>query len=264
MGLCPPEPWGLDDGGSFVPGAHQRWLWEAWKKVWDEAQQIRERESAVLHWFNLGDGIDGHHHDSPQVVTSREMGQSKIFERCAEVPLSLRPDHIVAIRGTEAHAGRSGQYDDAVFDKIADLGHPVTRDPATGAATWWHYRREIGGLLIDATHHGKMSKMPQGRGPYMRAYAERIWNEHARNGERPPDICLRGHNHKKGDSGPPLDIPTRALALPCFQLATTFGHKVAPDSTADIGGVIITIRNREAEVRFVTSKVDRNPTLEPL
>jgi hypothetical protein len=62
-------------------------------------------------------------------------------------------------------------------------------------------------------------------------------------GLKPPQLVLRGHAHRIDDSGHKLPN-TRALVLPCWQLRTAFGYKVAANNTrADIGGAIFTIEN---------------------
>jgi hypothetical protein len=63
--------------------------------------------------------------------------------------------------------------------------------------------------------------------------------EHALRGQRHPDVAVRSHRHVYGDS---FDAyPTRVVQTPAFQLKTAFGHKVAANSIADIGGVIFVV-----------------------
>jgi hypothetical protein len=59
-----------------------------------------------------------------------------------------------------------------------------------------------------------------------------------RKGKPVPRYVLRGHNHLIDDSGDKVE-GTRAIAMPSWQLKTAFGHRVAPGSRSDIGGLIM-------------------------
>lgn len=260
VGLCPPDPIALDDGGSYVPSAAQRWLWDAWGRFWSEVAKVREAESAELTWLQNGDAVEGDHHHSPQMPSTLSITHGGIFRECAAVPLALKPDRIIGVRGTEAHVGRSGQTEEGIFKGLRGEGYPVEMDGHRH--TWWIFTATFGGVLVNATHHGRMGRRAHTRSSYIRLYAEDVWSEHARWGDRAPDLAIRSHYHKYGDSGRAHDIPTRVVATPCFQLATAFGIKIAADSLPDIGGVIVLIRNGEVDVRPVLSKPSREPARE--
>ena len=61
--------------------------------------------------------------------------------------------------------------------------------------------------------------------------------EHALRRERHPDLAIRSHRHQYGDSF--AAFPTRVIQTPAFQLKTAFGHKVAANNIADIGGILL-------------------------
>lgn len=264
VALCPPVPIPLDDGGEFLPSKAQQWLYGGWEDVWRRAAEIRERESAVLHWLNNGDAVDGAHHNSPQMPSTLSITHADIFYQAAKIPIDLCPDYIIGVRGTEAHGGLSNQTEEGIFRGYRKDGKPVVGDPERGSDTWWHFRREIGGLLIDATHHGRMGQRTHTKEGYLRHYAFDIWANHVKFGDRPPDICIRSHFHQKGDSGRPAGNGTRVIALGAFQLMTGYGYKKHADNLADVGGSIIVIRNRDYEVHHVYRKPDRTPNLEPI
>ena len=61
-------------------------------------------------------------------------------------------------------------------------------------------------------------------------------------GDVPPDLAVRSHFHQFADSGQIHKIKTRAVALPAWQLATEYVHRVA-ESLADIGLVCAVIED---------------------
>lgn len=257
--LCHPDPIPLDDGGQYVPSKGQRWLYGIWERFWNTVEEVRDREGAKLIWLQNGDTVEGVHHRSAQVPSNLTVTHGDIFKRCAQLPLSLGPDHIIAVRGTEAHNGISNQVEEGLFRGIREE-HPVVSEPSTGNATWWQFRGEFDGVLIDATHHGKMSQMPHLREGFLRHYASRIWQEHALDGHRAPDLAIRSHYHQFGDTGPIVRVPVRVIATPAFQLPTAYVYRKFADSASDAGGVMVLIKDGEvAMVKRITQRPDRDP-----
>ena len=124
----------------------------------------------------------------------------------------------------------------------------MVEDPDTGQVTSYWRRYEIGGLLIDQRHHGRMGQRAHTRGPYMRWYAQDIELEHRLDGERPPDIAVRAHNHIYGDSGRVHRWKTRVIAQGCWILSTEYSHRRSYESLPSIGMVAIVIRDGRDEV----------------
>lgn len=262
VGLCPPDPIPLDDGGAYQPSKVQGWLWDAWVGFWREVERTREAESAELTWINNGDAVEGIHHGTPQVPSNLSLTHAAIFHECASVPLALKPERILAIRGTEAHVGPSGQTEEGIWKGVRAEGYNVLPDPERNTATWWQFRGKIGGVYFDVTHHGRMGQRAHTRDGYLRHYAHDIWTDHLMDGHQPPDVAIRSHYHMFGDSGPPMRRGTRVVALPCFQLATSYIYRRHADSLPDIGGVILVVRNGEVDVRKVLKRPTRAPVME--
>jgi hypothetical protein len=78
---------------------------------------------------------------------------------------------------------------------------------------------------------------------YLRLYAHDIWAAHARANEPPPNLCIRGHFHQYGDSGRIHDLPTRVVAMPCWQMLTAYGHRIAIEDLGHIGIVVFIVRD---------------------
>jgi len=117
----------------------------------------------------------------------------------------------------------------------------------TGTASHWNVTLDVQGVRINLARHGKVGTRPWTKmtAPYTTAFE--IWTEHHLRDEPHPDIAIRSHHHRYADTY--HAYPTRLIQTGAWQLATAYVHKVAPNSLADIGGCIITIRDGEPSVQ---------------
>lgn len=253
--LCP-DVVPLDDGNEYHASPAQRWLMQCWREYWQTIAAKRKELGAELYIVFNGDLVEGDHHHTSKIISRNLVAQRTALAEVMKVPLALKPDHIVIVRGTEAHVGESGSSEEAAADGYKRDKRPVVCDPDTGAASWWHWRPELQGVRLDFTHHGKMGRLPRTRGSNLVLYAWNILDEHADDGHPFPHLAFRGHNHKRGDTG--NSCPVRVVATGAWQLGTS-GHvkKVAADSLSDIGGAYVVIDNGEYDVKEVRFKADR-------
>lgn len=250
----------LDDGGEYHASKAQRWLMQCWREYWQQIAAKRDALDAELYIVFNGDAVEGDHHKTTQIMSANPNAQAACWTDVIALPLSLKPDHIVVVRGTGAHVGVSASAEERIADGLRRDKRPIISDPDTGSASWWHWRPEIHGVRLDFTHHGRMGRLPRTRGSQLVLYAWDILDEHAQSGHLPPHLCFRAHNHKRGDSGGAS--PVRVIATGAWQLGTEHVKKVAADSLADIGGAYVLIENGEYDVRQITYKAER-PTWHP-
>jgi hypothetical protein len=85
-------------------------------------------------------------------------------------------------------------------------------------ASWWHLRMEVNGVLIDVAHHGRTGQREHTRASQAVLHAHDILLSHVKNGDRPPDLCIRGHYHKFNDSHDAC--PVRVITTGAWQLQT--------------------------------------------
>lgn len=245
----------LDDGGEYHASKAQRWLMQCWKDYWRQIAEKRDELGAELYAVFNGDAVEGDHHRTTQIMSANPNAQAAAWNAAMSVPLALKPDHIVVIRGTAAHVGNSASAEERIADGMRRDKRPVVTEPDSGAASWWHWRPEIQGVRLDFTHHGKMGRLARTRGSSMVLYAWDITDEHVKDGHPVPHLAFRGHNHKRGDSG--TAAPVRVVATGAWQLGTEHVKKVAADSLADIGGASVVIDRGEYDVRQITYQPDR-------
>lgn len=252
--LCP-DVVPLDDGGAYHASKPQRWLMQNWRDYWAQVDDKRTELGAELYVVSNGDLVEGDHHNTSKIISRNLAAQKIAVAKILEIPLALKPDRIVIVRGTEAHVGESGSSEESIADGLRRDKRPIVGDPDTGNASWWHWRPELQGVRLSVTHHGKLGQLPRTRGSGIVLYAWNILDEHAADGHPHPHLCLRGHNHKRGDSG--TACPVRVVATGAWQFGTGHVHKVQPDSLADIQAVMVTIDAGAYDVKEVRYQADR-------
>lgn len=201
---------------------------------WKEVESFVKEFSAKLICVYNGDIYDGQHHGTTQTVSGNPEVQSYIADELFRIPRALSPRQFV-IRGTEAHAGASGSNEEGFAKGIQAEG-----DPATGTWSWWHLRLAVHGVRLDFQHHGRMGQRPWTESNVVNLLAAQIFYEHARRAMPHPHLAIRSHYHRCGDSGEAH--PVRVIQTPAWQLKTAYAHRVAAESIADVGGLIITIQ----------------------
>lgn len=246
VGLHPDTETELDDGGAYLPSKAQRWIWDNWLTFLREAGATAD-ESPLDILVN-GDLVDGAHHGTTQIVSNHPNVQMDILRRSFEPVLALHPDSLTIIRGTEVHVGPNGSAEESFAASLARQGLNVTREVETGNHSHWHFRGDVGGVLVDATHHGRVGGRPWTKVNGTMSLAAEITMEHAMRKERIPDLAIRSHFHQWVDTGDAF--PVRVLQTPAWQLGTAYVKRRHAESLADIGGAIVVIEDGQiTEVR---------------
>lgn len=238
--LCP-ERITLDDGNVVMPNKAQRWLRQCWRDLHEFVTGL-ETAGDGKHWLIVnGETSDGDHHNTGQIHSRNPADMIKTAVDLLE-PLAEWADHRFFTRGTEVHSGGAGYLDELV---ARDLGGEMDQERNT--YSWWHLLANIGGLILDVAHHPPSgSSRPWTKGNPANTLAAVTTMEYAQRRERVPDIVIRGHIHKYGDSG--SNYPCRAIITPAWQLATAYSHRRFAGQLSDIGGVILIIEDGVATV----------------
>lgn len=240
--LCPARI-SFDDGGEYVASKAQVWLWDCWRDYWATVEKRCDALDAELYVIFNGDLVEGDHHRTTQILSGNPNSQAAVLNAAMAIPLALKPNRIVITRGTGAHVGSSACAEERIADGLRRDKRPIISNVESGTASHWHWYANIHGVTLDVTHHGRIGQREHTRASQTAAYAHDIHLAYTKRGERPPDLALRAHNHKWADS---FDAcKPRVVGVGAWQLGTEHVHKVAPDSLADIGGVIITIERGE-------------------
>jgi hypothetical protein len=225
----------LQDGGTYHPSRVQEWTWQCWESFWADAAAMRRAANARLALLIDGDSQDGDHHGTTQIISGNLETQAYLAERVFGVPVRLRPERSYVVLGTEAHTGPGGSADSAIARHLK-----CDRDPDTDQWATLHLRTELNGMVLDVRHHGRTGTRPHTAGSALANLSFHIWAEHKLRDARVPDLAIRAHKHVFGDSG--QGSKPRVVAMPAWQLKTSFGHQIAAESLADIGGVLVLIQ----------------------
>lgn len=260
VALCPPRI-SLDDGGEYVASKAQRWLWDCWLGFWQQAEARRAALGADLYTVFNGDFTDGDHHGTTQILSGNPTAQAAVVNAAMAPVLGLRPEQMFFVRGTEAHVGKSAAFEERIALGLQKDGRPVVGDRDTGTASWWHLRMEVQGVRLDFTHHGRTGQREHTRAGAASLHAHDILLSHVKAGDPYPHLCVRSHYHRFNDSWDAC--PVRVITTGAWQLATAYVHKVAADSLADVGGLIITIQDGQYEVEKVLFRPSRGTPWQP-
>jgi hypothetical protein len=262
VALCPPEV-PLDDGGAYKASRVQQWMWQCWGDFWDKVDQTRREADADLYQLFNGDLVDGNHHGTTQIATGNPNGQANILGEVIKAPLSLKPEKIWIVRGTDAHVGQSACSEERIADGLRRDKRPVVGEIKSGTASHWHAKTEIYGHRLDFAHHGRVGTRPWTKPNVVMNLAAEIFMDHALEdfhaNRKPtaPHLAIRSHMHQFVDTG--HAHPVRVIQTPAWQLATSFINRIAPGKLGEVGGIICVIEPGHIDVRPMLFKADPTP-----
>lgn len=232
MALCPSGGIQLDEGGLYIPSRPQKALWDCWVDYWGIVRDTLRPGDRLFVAVN-GDLVDGDHHGTCQIVSKNlAVTQHAIALSTLNLAVELNPKAIVVIRGTDAHTGKSAQFEEAVARDLP----AIIRHETNGTNTHYHFRCLSEGVLMDFAHHGSVGRQRDTRSNPAKKLALKILTEYAIAGERWPDVVYRSHMHQEADSE---DVcPVRAIQTRGWQLQTEFVERIAAGGLPEIGGII--------------------------
>ena len=218
----------LDDGGEYHASKGQRWIWDCWLDFLDRCAKLDH----PLVIFN-GDMIEQDaKRRSYQVITRNPATIQRLAADILD-PLVKMAGGLYVLRGTAAHGGKSGNAEEnlaADFEAVQDRNKAHSR---------YHLPLKMGGLRLDIAHAGTMGGSPTAKPMAANRLAWQTMLEYQIAREQPPDLIIRGHQHRWADSYDAY--PTRAIYCAGWTLATEHIESRAPGKLADIGGLIIRI-----------------------
>lgn len=265
LGLCHADGVQLDDGGLYLPSAFQQKMWLWWLEFWDEwVPEVTRGEP-----FDLvvnGDAIDGIHHGSTTQLSHNIEDQietafavlSPIVTRCKELGGTY-----YHIRGTEAHVGQSGQYEERLAKMLGAKPNEEGQ-----YATWdlWHRvgedTKRVRAPLVHLLHHIGSTASAAHESSAVNAELSAMYNQAGRWGHQPPDYIVRSHRHRSIA----VDMDSHrgraaAIVTPAWQGRTPFSWKIpgARVSEPQIGGIVIRQGDEEYYYRRFVKSFDRSP-----
>lgn len=227
----------LDDGGSYYASPLQRALLNSYRQFIRDACKITEGYRRIVI-FNGDVGELDTKKRSIQLITFNKANILRMVFDIAE-PFVDIADAIVVIRGTPAHTGKSSWLEEELArDLDSDLVIPSSNE----IYSHYHFVRRIGNVGFDVAHHSRMSQMRHTQKAYAQRLALDTMDKYKDRGQKPPDVVIRSHNHRRADSG--HNWPTFAMYTPSWQLPNQYVFRIgAENDAADIGGDIFLCTN---------------------
>lgn len=245
LGVCPPGPITLDDGGSYYPSDFQTKMFQLWKEFWDSwvVEVTRGDPYDVVH---NGDAIDGVHHGSTTQVSQNIEDQLRIaFALMAPVVAACKKSggQYFHVRGTQAHVGQSAVYEEQLAQRLGavpnELGQYARYDlwKRVGVDT-----KRVKAPLVHLMHHIGTTSSAAHEASAVNAEITAEYVEAARWKREPPDYVVRSHRHRSiavdFDSAKGY---AAAIVTPAWQGKTPFVWRVpgARLSEPQVGGILI-------------------------
>lgn len=253
VGLCPATGVRLDEGGRYMPNAIQRQVYGYWCEFWDKwVPQVTKGEPFVLA-IN-GDAIDGVHHQATTQITHSLSDQGDIAYKLL-APVVERAAAYFHIRGTEAHAGKSGVEEERLAERLG------ARPNEAGQFARYDLWIRVGKALCHLLHHIGTTSSSAHEASAVNAELSAEYVEAARWGEEIPDYVIRSHRHR----GIAVDLDSykgyaAGIVTPGWQGKTPFAYRIAGAriSTPQFGGFIIRQGDEEHFYRRIIWKIPRS------
>lgn len=252
VGLFPPIVWALSSGGQYAPNKLNDLSWQAWKESWLEIKEIREKINARLIVVHNGDGVEGVHHRTTEVITYRIDEHERIHKACMTSALEIagfnpeNGDSLFYVFGTPAHVGEGGASEENIAREMGAI--PMIPPSPTsyyqdGVYLWDNLRLVVNNRLFDIRHQGPH---PGGR-PWLKGnnflYMLRsVYLESLRVRGVLPDYVIRSHRHTwippvtyRDEDAVNGNVEITGFLTPCFQAKTSYGHRVTWEHFTNIG-----------------------------
>jgi len=235
----------LDSGGTYMPSDVQMKIWPCWDEFWGVWVPMVTKGEPWVAVLN-GDGLDGTHHNSVTQITHNLADQQKIAEMILK-PVLTAPhcEGYYHIRGTEAHAGKSGQYEELLARSLNAT--PNSHGQYARDELWLR----VGKSLVNCMHQIGTTGVAAYETTAVHRELIAMYTEAAQWGDEPPDISVRSHRHRYSETR----IPTNkgygiGVVTPGWQLKTPFVFRTGmKHSTPQLGGILVRQGDEEAFCR---------------
>ena len=240
LAVCPPE-FRLDEGGLYKASPLQEFLYKCWREFWDSyVPKITQGNNYIV--VHNGDIVDGVHHQSTTQISHNMTDQMKIARMMMQPIINRKKcKGYYQIRGTEAHVGKSAQYEEEIASVLGAL------PDGNGNHARWELFLEVNDILCHFSHHiGTTGSTHYESSALMREIGEMI-TESGRWGDTLVDVLVRSHRHRHME----IKIPTVnhsgiVVVTPGWQGKTPFTHRLPSGRVAmpQIGGIAINFGDR--------------------
>jgi predicted phosphodiesterase len=227
--------------GNFIKANdRQVEIHKTWVRFTAEVAAARKGRRLIV--VNLGDAVDGIHHNSLQECLFNIKDQCQAHVRlmsdfCEKVGWQ-KDDELYYVRGTEVHVGETEN------DMAQELG-------AVQAESGLHVHEiltlNINGLNVLFLHHGKARGSGVNEGNALRNYLRDTRDARRKDGLPTLDVLWSGHTHGHMYSNHVERLPGgnyhifHGVISPSFQAKTRYAYAKVPAAINSVGGTYVKI-----------------------
>lgn len=253
LGLCPPDGMELDEGGRALPSDLQNKVWIWWEEFWREwiPEVTRGEPFAVVC---NGDAIDGVHHGAVSQMSHNLADQGNLAYKILAPIVEKCEGCYYHIRGTEAHAGKSGQEEERLARRLGAIPNEY------GQYARWELWIEVGVGLVHIMHQIGMAGSMAYETSAIQKELEQAVVEAGRWGDRIPDVIVRSHRHRNAETRVQSH---KGFLTSCvtagWQLKTPFAFRVAGarQTRPQIGGTLVRSGDEDVYTRHKVWNIQR-------
>lgn len=246
-----------------MPSDFQRKMFAWWEEFWKEWVPLVTRKQPFDFCVN-GDVLDGSHHRSTTQISQNIDDQVRV----AESLLAPIVDRVLSkggtyyhIRGTEAHVGQSGEFEERVARSLG--AKPNSEGQYARNDLWKRVGDGKNSALVHLLHHVGTTSSSAHESSAVNAELAAEYAEAARWGREPPDYVVRSHRHRFIS----VRVPTargygESIVTPAWQGKTPWVFKIpgARISEPQVGGILIRSGDEEHFSRSFVKSFDRSAT----
>lgn len=227
-----------NEDNHVLPNDRQKEMYSTWVRMAGEVKQARKDKRLIV--VNLGDAIDGSHHNSIQESLFRIKDQCTAHvelmqEFMRRVGYNKKSgDELYYVQGTEVHVGETEN------DMAKELG---AIKGESGRYVSDILELNINGLNNLFAHHGKGRGEGTNEGNSLRNALRNLRDDREKDGLSVVDVSWSGHthghiyeNHIKRTPGGNYHI-LHGIICPSWQAKTRFALGKVPRAVNSIGGV---------------------------
>ncbi len=213
------------------------YLWEQYSKHIGEVYKLIGKDP--YHVFHLGDPTEGNKYGGGDLYQDPgnqilvALGNKEPFLKRKHKPKSMR-----FIWGTDSHEFGGGSAPILLRDLIKG------KYPSIDIKSYAHGKVNVGGIWIDAAHHGSGAGIREWtRGNVFRLDTRSILKDAYNNKKPLPDLVLRAHFHQNIQTAQTeffQDIPhtVHGILIPSYQLMNGYVRKITRSRDVTVVGMI--------------------------
>jgi hypothetical protein len=251
LALMSPDGAELDGGGIAKPSPIQKQIWKVWEEFWgDWIPRATHGEPFIV--IHNGDSVDGSHHHATTQWSHNIHDQRRHTEVILKPVVDMCEGRYYHVRGTEAHVGQSGEYEETLAKSLGAI------PDRQGRHARWELMKKLGPYLIHASHHIGTTSSSAHETSAVNAELSAFFTNAGRSGRKPPDIIVRSHRHRCSEIRLPSEGGYKvAFVTAAWQGKTPYVYRLPGGRTGStqIGGSLIRLGDEELHTRHFVRDV---------